>query len=82
MYKHFLHEGGACTPLIAHWPASIPQEQNGKFTRQFAYLPDFMATCVELSGASYPSSIPACVGNSLAPLLRADQPVHDDHIYW
>lgn len=83
LYKHFLHEGGACTPLIAHWPASIPQEQNGKFTRQFAYLPDFMATCVDLSGASYPPSIPACVGNSLAPLLRGvDQPVHTEPIYW
>ena len=47
LYKHFLHEGGACTPLIAHWPASIPKEQNGKFIRQFAYLPDFMATTMK-----------------------------------
>ncbi|MCA9158232.1 MAG: hypothetical protein KDA72_07895, partial [Planctomycetales bacterium] len=63
--------------------ASIPQEQNGKLTRQFAYLPDFMATCVDLSGASYPSEIPPCVGDSLAPLLRgADQPVHAEPIYW
>ncbi len=83
LYKHFLHEGGACTPLIAHWPAGIPQAQDGKFARQFAYLPDFMATCVELSGASYPANIPPCVGDSLVPLLRgADGPVHTDPIYW
>ena len=23
LYKHFVHEGGISTPLIAHWPASI-----------------------------------------------------------
>lgn len=23
-YKHFTHEGGISTPLIAHWPAGIP----------------------------------------------------------
>ena len=23
-YKHFTHEGGIATPLIAHWPAGIP----------------------------------------------------------
>ena len=24
-YKHFTHEGGVATPLIAHWPAGIPR---------------------------------------------------------
>ncbi len=83
LYKHFVHEGGACTPLIAHWPAGIPTEINGKFTRQIAYLPDFMATVVELSGAQYPSDIAPCVGSSLVGLLSGqDQPVHTEPIYW
>ena len=28
-YKHFTHEGGISTPLIAHWPAAIPAERTG-----------------------------------------------------
>ncbi len=83
LYKHFLHEGGAATPLIAHWPAGIPTQSNGTFTRQMAYLPDFMATCIELSGAEYPTDIPACEGISLVSLLTGnDLPVHVDPIYW
>ena len=54
LFKHFVHEGGACTPLIAHWPAGIPHKRNGTFTRQHAYLPDFMATCIELARVRYP----------------------------
>ncbi|MEC8555871.1 MAG: arylsulfatase [Planctomycetota bacterium] len=83
LYKHFVHEGGACTPMIAHWPAGIPKASNGQFVRQFAYLPDFMATCVELAGAQYPSDIPACVGNSfVANLSGRDAVIHDAPIYW
>ena len=35
LYKHFVHEGGACTPMIAHWPAGIPIESRGSFAREF-----------------------------------------------
>ncbi len=83
LYKHFLHEGGAATPLIAHWPAGIQTSSQGKFVRQAAYLPDFMATCLELSGATYPRDVPACPGASLLPLLKGkDQAIHTDPIYW
>ena len=83
LYKHFVHEGGACTPMVAHWPAGIDKDESGSFVRQFAYLPDFMATCVELSGATYPDDIPPCVGQSLVPLLKGDdQPIHVDPIFW
>ena len=33
-FKHFTHEGGVSTPLIAHWPAGIPKTRNGKLERQ------------------------------------------------
>ncbi len=83
LYKHFVHEGGACTPLIASWPDGIPQSQTGKLMRQFAYLPDVMATLVELSGATYSSRVPACVGESMVPLLHGvDQPIHHDPVFW
>ncbi|MCG8652388.1 MAG: sulfatase-like hydrolase/transferase, partial [Pirellulales bacterium] len=83
LYKHFLHEGGACTPLIAFWPDGISQERHGAYVRQFAYLPDFMATCVELAGAEYPGHVPACEGVSMLPLLKgSDHPIHTDPIFW
>jgi arylsulfatase len=51
-YKHFVHEGGVSTPLIAHWPARI--KRLGEFERQPGHLIDIMATCVDVSGAEYP----------------------------
>ena len=51
-YKHFVHEGGIASPLIAHWPAHIIRA--GELERQPAHLIDLMATCVDLSGATYP----------------------------
>lgn len=83
LYKHFVHEGGACTPLIAHWPQGIPASSHGGYVRHYAYLPDVMATCIELSGAKYPTSIPHHEGQSLLPLLRGkDEPIHTEPIYW
>ncbi len=83
LYKHFLHEGGACTPMIAHWPRGIEPPRRGEFVREFAYLPDFMATCIELSGAQYPENVPPCEGVSIVPLLTGNpQPVHAEPIYW
>jgi len=83
LYKHFIHEGGACTPMIANWPAGIPAERRGSFVRQIGYLPDFMATCVDLARAEYPQAIPPCEGTSLVPLLEgSDAPIHVDPIYW
>ncbi len=54
-YKHFTHEGGISTPLIAHWPAGIPAARNGKFEPQPGHVIDLMATCVDLAGAKYPA---------------------------
>jgi len=53
-YKHFTHEGGISSPLIAHWPAGIPQARRNAFEKQPAHLIDIMATAVDLAGASYP----------------------------
>src|SRR5262249_56940333 len=53
-YKHFTHEGGISTPLIAHWPAGIPAERRGALEKQPVHLIDIMATAVDLAGASYP----------------------------
>lgn len=53
MYKHWVHEGGIATPLIAHWPKGIASK--GRICGQVSHLTDIMATAIDLSGASYPT---------------------------
>ena len=54
-YKHFTNEGGIATPLIVHYPNGIDKSLNGTFVDECGQFTDIMATCVELSGATYPS---------------------------
>src|SRR5689334_21141728 len=46
LYKHYCHEGGIRTPLIAHWPRGIAAK--GEYRDQPGHLIDVMATCVEV----------------------------------
>ena len=64
-YKHYNHEGGVSTPLIAHWPAAIPAARRGALETQPGHLVDLMATCVDVAGAAYPASLK---GNSIQPM--------------
>ena len=73
-YKHWQHEGGISTPLIAHWPAGIDAARRGKLEKQPSHLIDIMATCVAVSGAKYPAefaghTIQPQEGVSLVPAL-------------
>ncbi|RZK81037.1 MAG: arylsulfatase [Pedobacter sp.] len=87
-YKHWVNEGGISTPLIAHWPKMIPKSANGSFTDQYGFLPDIMATVVDISGAKYPTAykgkaISPMVGKSLLPILKANnKAIHDQPIFW
>lgn len=85
MYKHWIHEGGISTPLIARWPAGI--EARGALTAEVGHVIDIMATCVELSGASYPASyqgkpITPLEGKSLAPVFRGQAREGHEALYW
>ena len=77
LYKHYGHEGGIGTPLIAHWPASFGKEKdNERFVREPAHLIDLMATCVDIAGAKYPAewngkNVLPMEGVSLRPLFAA-----------
>jgi arylsulfatase len=64
-YKHFTHEGGISTPLIAHWPKGIPAERDGKLEKQPGHLVDLMATIVDITGAKYPTEYK---GNKIQPM--------------
>lgn len=52
LYKHYIHEGGIRTPMIAHWPKGI--KRKGEFESSVGHIIDFMPTFVELAGAKYP----------------------------
>jgi len=83
-YKHYVHEGGIATPLIAHWPAGIAAR--GELRTQPGHVVDIMATCVELAGAEYPATshgetIPPPEGRSLLPAF-ANQTIDRGAIFW
>ncbi len=83
-YKHYNHEGGIATPLIAHWPARITTP--GQLRQQPGHLVDLMATCVDVAGASYPAQfhdqpIVPMEGKSLVPAFD-NRPIQRDALYW
>jgi arylsulfatase len=62
-YKHWVHEGGISTPMIAHWPKGI--DSPGELRQRPGHLIDIAATCMELSGATYPKEATPLEGSSL-----------------
>jgi arylsulfatase A-like enzyme len=86
-YKHFTHEGGISSPLIAHWPAGIPLARRNMFEKQPAHLIDVMATVVDLAGADYPrefqgQAIEPMQGLSLRPAFEGKTLARTEPIFW
>jgi arylsulfatase A-like enzyme len=86
-YKHWSHEGGISTPLIAHWPKGIASARRNKLESQPAHLIDLMATCVDLAGAKYPSEfkgnqIQPMEGVSLAPAFAGKSLNRAQPLFW
>ena len=86
-YKHWVHEGGISSPLIAHWPKGIDAARYGKLESQPGHLIDLMATCVDLGGAQYPAkvgdtAIVPLQGTSLAPAFNGKNIDREEPIYW
>jgi arylsulfatase len=83
-YKHWVHEGGISTPLIAHWPSGI--KRKGELEHQPSHLIDLMATCVDISGTTYPTDykgnrIKPLEGKSLKPAFEGKK-IEREAIYW
>lgn len=84
MYKHYIHEGGICTPLIAYWPETI--KRAGELEHTPGHFIDFMATFVDIGGVDYPSEfngheILPMEGRSLKKLFEGEQ-VEERIIYF
>lgn len=85
LYKHWVHEGGISSPLIAHWPQRI--RNAGAISREPAHLIDIMATFVDVGDAKYPSSygghrIQPMEGTSLMPAFQGSRLKRKDALCW
>ena len=79
------YEGGIRTPLVVRWPAVIAEQ--GGITRQPGHVIDFMATCLDVAGASYPEEFRGrhplpLEGKSLLPIFQGLQRQGHEELCW
>lgn len=84
LYKHWVHEGGIATPLIAYWPRAV---LGSTISHALVHVIDVMATCLDVAGLTYPSEcneheIQPLEGESFAPALRGKDWSRDQPLYW
>jgi arylsulfatase A-like enzyme len=85
LFKHWIHEGGISTPLIARWPAVV--KQHGELTHQVGHIIDIMATCIDVAGTAYPETfngkpITPLEGKSLLPILEGREREPHEALFW
>lgn len=85
MYKHWTHEGGIATPLIARWPSGIAAR--GALTHTPGHIIDIMATVVEITGATYPATrndkpVAPMEGRSLLTAFRGASMEDERPLFW
>lgn len=73
-YKHYVHEGGIASPLIAHWPAGI--QGAGAWRNDPTHVIDVVPTLLDVAGVAYPRQagdlvLPPLEGTSWKPLFAA-----------
>ena len=84
-YKHWVHEGGIATPLVARWPRGLGAEP-GSLHRAPHQLVDVLPTLLEAAGASYPTerdgvAVPPAEGRSMLPGLHGETADEAD-LFW
>ncbi len=84
-YKHWVHEGGVATPLIAYWPAVI--KKRNSITHQPGHIIDIMATCLDIAGIEYSKTykgreLISLEGKSLLPIFGGKKRRGHEAIYW
>ena len=74
LFKHWVHEGGISTPLIAHWPDRI---QPGQIRHTAAHVIDLLPTILQVTGTRYPAelnnhALQSLDGESFLSLLQGE----------
>lgn len=85
LFKHWVHEGGISTSMIARWPKRI--REKGALTHQAAHITDIMPTCLDLAGVKYPETfngnpITPTAGKSLVPIFEGKTREPHERLYW
>ncbi|MHC4681920.1 MAG: arylsulfatase, partial [Planctomycetota bacterium] len=86
LHKSWVHEGGASSPLIVHWPAGVAAR--GELRHDPCHFIDIMPTVLDLAGGADFSSqwngevAPPLPGASLTPAFTKDGAVAHEFIYF
>jgi len=71
MHKIWVHEGGACTPLIVHWPRGI--KARGELRHDPGHVIDLLPTMLDLAGVDVTEDLEVPFpGRSLVPTFAGD----------
>jgi arylsulfatase len=82
MHKTWVHEGGACTPLVAHWPNGI--EARGELRQTPGHAIDVVPTILELAKVKMAKNknAPPRPGKSLVPAFAEDRSIDRNYLWW
>ena len=83
-FKTWMHEGGIATPMIVRFPKLV---ENGSVSHSVGHIVDFLPTCLELAGGTYPEmrngkSILPLEGMSLISAMTGTPQARDSPLYW
>ncbi len=85
LHKHWNHEGGISSPLIAHWPRGIPAR--GELRHSPTHFIDIAPTILAVAGGSWPTAAggepaPPRPGLSLLPEFAQSGAVPHESLWW
>ena len=83
-FKHYIHEGGISTPLIAHWPKGIAP---GSTAHAACHVVDILPTILEITGAACQAEVDGhpvqpLQGESLFDVLGGKDWTREAPIFW
>lgn len=84
LFKHFVHEGGISTPLVAHWPKGFAARG---VAHASCHVVDILPTILDATGARYQSEIGGheiqpCQGESLIGVFEGQDWAREQPIFW
>ncbi len=84
LFKHYVHEGGISTPLVAHWPKGFAPRNTAQAP---CHVVDILPTILEACGASYQTElgghdIQSFQGESLMDVFRDKDWEREQPIFW
>lgn len=84
LYKHWVHEGGISTPLIAYWSSAI---QPCQIVHEACHIIDILPTILDAAGIPHPNEyngrpLQPLEGESFLPLLQGGNWSRQSHIFW